>query len=819
MWRTRNGSPCGTVGTSPTARTDPDCGPFLSFPGAGEVDFLVEGIDVLPLTGTPFVYIAVSGRNPVGISLWRFNTSSRQLTAIYQDTSRVSRQVRLVRLGNVVYAFSSYGNGLAVYNMSRAVAIGPCVQEESTDCVGVYQGNLGPINTGRYLDVLVRPTGELLVAATNGNIGNQGLELWRVSDPSNPEAANKLFDGLDNRTFGTALFTYEGNDYLAAVVREGTANKIKIYNINACSGSGTCSLGAPVFDDVSVPPFLSDQFLTFSTSNGTPFLYYGLFAGLAGEQVEQLFDLTTLGRANQNIREMTDGGPTYFDTCAEENLDYWAWYYAGNEFGPNNFTPRVGKFNPETNIFYRAAGGILDVHVWEGGDSLDPTITTLVSNPDPQGLYWMGDDITFEGEGSDGCDPAGIWTWIASTPPEINAVNISEIGNSVTFRFDCNAGGGRCDDADVSVSGTNSDPSCDEAELVVAAVTVKDPSFDITSIEPASGMFTQCSDVDFTAGLVGRGPIDLDWAVRRDPAQDSVQDPQQTLDQTVNNEDLSTASPMFTWNTATASFAGIFADGFESGDVSAWGQPPLLIENFIVEVALNGLSRGGPSASATVELASISGDPTFGIPAIESNTADNSTFDFHANTLSGTVSEWSWELEDDDGGSLCTFGSDTNVPCTLKTGQDISHTWIQQSGARRVDLAISNCQSTTTTVASTTVTVESFDELEITSFGLDRDLSNGACEINFDCINQLICVCHRNQNVFFEVVSTGDPDFYDFDWDGNGTFEDTGNPATGTGYSHIYPSVIGVTMPAVRARRGAATPAERDLLETLDIQP
>ena len=802
-------------------QSNADCGPFLSFPGAGEVDFLVEDIDVLPAPGSAnTVYIAVSGRNPVGISLWRFNTNSENVTPVYQDTTRVSRQVRLIAIGSTVYAFSSYGNGLAVYNMSRALAIEGCLEETGSDCPGVYQGNVGSIDTGRYVDVLQRPTGEILVAASNGNITGQGVELWRVSDLSNPGSANRLFSGLNDRTFGVALFSYEGNDYLAALERDGALNVIKIFNINACSGAGTCSLGAPLFDDIGVPPRLSDQFLTFSMSGGTPFLYYGLFGGFGGPKVEQLLNLTTLGRPVQTITEMTDGGPTYFDDCEEANLGYWAWYYPGNEFGPNNMTPRIGKFNAETNVFYRAAGGILDTHVWEGGvNPPDPTTTTSVSSPDPQGLYWLTDDITFEGEGSNGCNPAGMWSWTANTPANINAVTVSEVGNQVMLRFECTSAG-RCADSVVSVSGANSDPSCTGAERVQAFITVKDPSVEITGIQPVSGEFTQCEDVNFTASLVGRGPVDLAWAVRRDPANDPEQAPQQTLDDTVDDEDLSMASPRFTWNTVQAIFAGIFADGFESGSTSAWSQPPVLLEDFVIRVDLGAGQNlgGGSSASATVGLASISGDPAFESPAIDSSTDDNSTFDFRANTLPGTVSDWSWELEDDNGGSLCTFGSQTNVPCVQMRGQNISHTWTQQSGTRRVELTVGNCQSTTTATASTTVTVDAADPLEVTSFTLDRTQSSQACNIDFDCINDLICVCGINETIFFEVTSTGGPGAYDFDWDGDGTFEDTDNLAGGTEFTHEYDEALGQVMPGVRARRGTASTERRDLLETLDIQ-
>ncbi len=801
---------------------DPICGPFLSFPEAGEIDFLVEDISVLA-QGTTH-YIALSGRSPVGTSLWRFNTATNTVTPIYQDTTRVSRQVRLVAVDDTIYALTSSDGGLDVYDLSRALVIDPCLEETGSDCPGVYRGNVGTSSNGRYLDILQRPSGELLIANSNGDVSGLGLELWKLPDPASPSVATRLFSGLDNRTFGTAMFSYEGNDYLAALERDGSFNMIKIFNINACSGS--CSLGASVFS-LGVPPRISNQFLTFSTSNGTPFLYYGLFGGFGGPKVEQLLNLTTLGRSGQNITEMTTGSPTYFDACEQDDLDYWPWYYPGNEFGLKNLSPRIGKFDSDSSFFYRAAGGVLDVHVW--GDVQNATITTTVSNPDPQGLYWMGDEITFEGQGGDGCNPVGIWTWTPTTPPTVDAVTVSESGNQITYRFECNTAG-RCDDALVSVSGENNATSCADATPTPATITVKDPTLEIVSITPAGGTFTQCTVVTFEAELLGRGPTSFAWSVNSVEERTGV----------VPEEDLSTSMLSFDWDTAEVSFGEIFSDGFESGDLSAWvgiGIPELPKRGAVggfsrrgtkgtlrggtlpvtIELALDG---GNPSDSVDVDLSPVTGDPELGDPPITSSTTDNATFDFHANSVVGTVSEWNWELEDDDGGSLCTFGVDTGVPCVLKTGQDISHTWVLQTGNRRVDLTVSNCQTTTTAQASTTVAVASLEPLEVTSFELDRAQSNGdACDVDFDCITMLVCTCYTGETVFFEVQATGDPDFYDFDWDGNGTFEDASNPVTGTEYTKIYPTAIGQIVPQVRARRGTADPVEKDLRETLDIQP
>ncbi len=791
-------------------QADPDCGPFLSFPGFGEIDFLVEDIDVLPqIGGGPNVYIAVSGKDPVGISLWQFNTASGALTPVYQDATGDSRQVRLVEDGGRMYALSSYGGGLDVYDFTEALTQAPCLEEPGgpVTCPGVDLGNLGTIDEGRYLDVLTRPTGEVLVATTDGDSGTMHLELWEVGNLSSPASAVQRFNGLDLRTFGVAMFNYESNDYLAALEYNGSQNVINIFDISGCGGS-PCSLGVPVFDNISVPPRISDQFLTFSMSGSTPFLHYGLFGALQGQQVEQLLDLTTLGRVGQNITEITDGGPTYFDTCQGQNIDYWPWYYTGNDFGFYNFNPRVGKF--EGNYFYRAAGGMLDVHI-RGGVAM-PTIIVDVSNPDPQGLYWMSDEITFEAEGATGCTPNGIWTWTPTTPGDVTAVTVNETGNQITYRFDCTArgGAGRCADSLIGVSAANSDSSCTGAVVTPATLTVKDPSLAITSITPAIGTFTQCTVVPFDADLLGRGPTDYAWSV--DGTDDDTG--------MVTEEDLSTSNLTFDWETGTIMFDHIFSDGFESGNTSAWssGRAPSrggAGGGTSFEIGLD-LDGGDTSDSVIVEVIPVSGDPTFDTPPITSSTTDNVTYAFQANTIAGTVSEWTWELEDDNGASLCVFGVDVDVPCTVKTGANISHTWVLQNGDRRIDVTIGNCSTSTTQEASTTVPVESLEPLVVTEFELNRSASASVCEIPGDCVLLNECDCLVNEVITFSLEATGTPDTFAFDWDGDGDFDQT-VPASTSPITHEYSQLFSSIRPMVEARRGISATAERDLREQLDI--
>jgi hypothetical protein len=101
------------------------------------------------------------------------------------------------------------------------------------------------------------------------------------------------------------------------------------------------------------------RFLTYSVSNDRPYLYYGLEGfETEGPKAEMLLDLSSFP---SQVTEITDGGGTYFDACSGFNVDYWGDYYPGNTNGLRHVRPRIGKFNGYT--FYRAAYGILDVHV------------------------------------------------------------------------------------------------------------------------------------------------------------------------------------------------------------------------------------------------------------------------------------------------------------------------------------------------------------------------------------------------------------------------------------------------------------------------
>ncbi len=342
-------------------------GDFFTFSPTGENDFFIDDIDAIDPTGDgQEVLVAVPGFDDVGLSVWRHDLPAKTLDQLYQDPATSTGQVRALELGGTNYAFAAGGLGVFVYDLSAARALAsPCLDDAGNVCPGVFLGELGDMASGAYLDVVERG-GKIYVAASDGDplpARPLGLEIWQITDPANPATATLKFSGLGTDTRGPALFEYRGDAYLAVIARVAMDREIEIYRVNHClDADGCATLGAPVWSTTLRPWSAAAEFLTFSRSDATPFLYYGIQALNLGEtKMELLLDLTTLGCTDE-IVEITEVGGTYTDACSGNTVDYWGDYYSSNGHGLRNLAPRVGKFNGP--YFYRAAFGILDVHVW-----------------------------------------------------------------------------------------------------------------------------------------------------------------------------------------------------------------------------------------------------------------------------------------------------------------------------------------------------------------------------------------------------------------------------------------------------------------------
>ncbi len=575
-------------------------GDFLQFPSSGENDFFTTDVSAVnPTGGGSDVLVAVSAVDGVGLSIWRF-TPSATLNQRYQDLGAGTISVRAIEFGGSVYAFSGGITGVFVHDMTRADELGsPCLDDAGSVCPGVFRGQLGTMDSGRQLDIIERG-GKVYVAATDGGAtGELGLEIWEVADPSAPDGAVLKFSGLNTDSRGPELFEHNGDYYLAAVERDGD-RQVKIWNVNGCLDADGCgSLGAPLYS-FTPRQVGSAHFLTFSRSNGVSFLYYGVQAnGLDRTQVEMLLDLTTLGTTNQ-ITEITDGGGTYTDECSGNTVDYWGDYYPDNGHGLRNTRPRIDKFQDE--FFYRAAYGILDVHVRESGP---PSITTTVDDAPP---FYMDQPIDFSATAQD-CPGPEVWTW---QDDDTVASSIDANGSAAAVTFGLCAGPD-CPDRQVEVWALK-DACADDPGLIEdrATLTVMEPRAQIRTVAVCPVTDPLCDQVPdpafevgtvlrFNAFLDGQPPFTYQWEAKDDAGMVLA----------------SGTDAAFAWDTSGIIVdppPEVFADGFESGDVIAWSssvgvpgteatrgappQSPVAPRRSLREL----IAEGGGSATFDVEL-------------------------------------------------------------------------------------------------------------------------------------------------------------------------------------------------------------------------
>jgi hypothetical protein len=546
-------------------------GDFISFPDpeVGALEF-VEDVAALGV-GTEDL-AALAAIDPVGPTLWEFDPDASTFALLYQDSANSSRKIQIAQIddGNV-YAFAATSDGVAVYNVSAARAlVAPCFDTQSHACPGVFRGLLPGMTTGRWVDVLYVPViDRLLVAASDGSTTSAGI--WQVDDPEDPAGSSiQRFDGGADLVGarGLQMFSHDGHFYLALVRQK----QLRILLIDDCLFGPGCFLGAGSVVDAVDPIALrnlatTEDILSYSTVNREPLLYYGVAAqGLSGPDVDQLFDLASLSPPDPlplaGLPEITASGGAYVDPCNSSTIRYWSHYYSENAHGLNNVSPRVGKF-ARNGYFYRAAETILDVHLLGDGVTPAPSSLTTSVTP-PQAEHWMSDEIAFAAAAT-GCTPAApSWVWSASTTePDVAPVQLTEVTDTSSYRFDCTAAG-RCPDALVTVWAANG--SCPSADLAPASFVVKDPAIDIVSIDSGgTGVFDISETVPLSAELLGRGPIWWAWRVGGStPAECSS---------TLPGTDLSAAAVPCSASAAEAFQQTIFVDGFESGDTSRWGAP------------------------------------------------------------------------------------------------------------------------------------------------------------------------------------------------------------------------------------------------------
>jgi len=778
----------------------------------GEADgYLTDIAAIQDPSNSNRILIAVSSLAPVGVTIWRFDRTSGALSQAYQNTSLEASDVEMINYGGTVYAFFATGTGAFVLNVSQTNNLtGGCLDNACPG--GINLGKVGTAAGSRYLSVIERG-GNLYMASSLGGLSPSAPppEIWELN-PALPSLAIRRFVGTVKDTHSPVFFSKSSTYYMAVV----EARHVKIYNVNDCLDNSGCSaLPAATFDHTLRTQNWSYNFLSYSVSEGTPFLYYG-FEGIfpSGPAYERLFDLSNLGGSNV-ISEITSTGQTYTDACNGLGpIGYWADYYERNDHGYRNFAPRKGKFGGR--YFYRANVATFDVHV-RASVVTTPSITTTATSSAP---YWFGEPINFSAAAQN-CAGAENWTWFAS---DTNAVGLGANDSTATINWNI-CDGSSCPDKNIEVWALKD--ACAGATNLAqtrANITVSDPRPQIEALNVAPNSqipdtYPLCTLLNLSAVVGGKSPFTYNWTVTN------------AAEQVI----ASSTSPSFNWDTSGVVITlppDIFADGFESGDTSAWLGVREPDNQAAAQKAAAQKAAQVAAARAVVEEVTGAGSATFGVNVVVNNSTgapDNigrnitltaigdlafvgatpitvtnlggGQYRFQANTENAT--SWRWEFEDPANGTTvgCQFYTKCRVLNFGDDDSDVTNSWAQPNldGTYRVSVTAANCLDIAPITAQISVPVVGIPTGSapvVTSFSI---IPMGVCSLSLNVME-----CLRNQPITFTVVHTGTATHYDFDWEGDGTFEQS--LTVGSAITKTY-TTTGVRNPKVRARNGGGTPS------------
>jgi PKD repeat protein len=377
-----------------------------------ETKWPIQSIDAPAGVDTVAALAGEAGIGLVAVDL----TDKTSPKVLFQSFLLDGEQVYAATLGGRQYAFlaASSGNpggGVFVYDLSQARNYSRCSEHYPSQdptvvpvCSGVFVGKLGTRSSAQY----VHGVGNFVVLSSGTG---RGFEIYNVADPAHPQL---VLTGLGSQSvYGVAMWQAAGHYYLGLRTdffsnqQSREVNQAQIYDVTCITGS--CSgLPTPV-SSLELDSGTSNFYVTYSSSNGVPYLYFGEDDKCrGGSQREWLFDVSIPAAP----RDVTPG------------TGYWGWYYRGNPTGFNNIMPRSGKFIGD--YFYRAALALFDIH--KHNPSANPTPYIFVGGPT---IGSTGAPLTFTASTAVCTAVAGAWTWNTSGGLIAGSAN----GNSITVTW------------------------------------------------------------------------------------------------------------------------------------------------------------------------------------------------------------------------------------------------------------------------------------------------------------------------------------------------------------------------------------------------
>ncbi|HEX3530214.1 MAG TPA: PKD domain-containing protein [Thermoanaerobaculia bacterium] len=370
------------------------------------------------------------------------------------------------------------------------------------------------------------------------------------------------------------------------------------------------------------------------------------------------------------------------------------------------------------------------------------------------------------------------WTGGANTPPTPNftwSPSPAYAGDSITFTDTSGGlvssrawtfpGGAPGTDTRSPVSVTFSTADTKSVGLTVfnaaapqgvsitKPVTVLDPSPAVTgataSVSGGGASGPVCSPVTLTAvGATGRGTLAFSW---------NVKDPNSHLVVTGG------AGSPYLWDTTGLS-PGIYTAAVTVSN--GFGSPATSPPTNVTLTALDPLPGAGQFTPANDSF-------SFG------------TVSFHANV--GSATAWNWDFGDGQGYRGWTGPYAVANPTFTYSA----------AGTYAVKVKVKNCvQTTEVESAPLSVHVTQVQPVVVQTFQAQCNLAP--------------CSFSINQAILFNQVVTGSPTQLQYDWDGNGTFDQTvavTGGAVASTITHTY-TTIGRYAPIIRAIRGTEPPVD-----------
>jgi len=336
---------------------------------------------------------------------------------------------------------------------------------------------------------------------------------------------------------------------------------------------------------------------------------------------------------------------------------------------------------------------------------------------------YAGDPVSFA-DSSTGAPNAWGWTFVGANVNSASTKN----PNSITFL----APTSQANPTTATLTAFN---DLGASDPLTKSITVRDPAPSVGTPVASVSTAPVCSVIEFTASATGKPPLAYDWDV-----VDSGDQPLNT--------------------------------GGASGNVFAWSVPQSLTpEQYRASLVVSGVGSTPQKFSAPVTIQAL--DPLALTSGPTASVPDFGLVRFAVTDAGATA--WTWDFGDGNcpaGFTPVAAGCRTTNPAL---GRNPEHQYTVGETTYDVTVTIENCRDGSITSDVLPVAVGAVQEL------LPKFAAQGICIGIFGCISNV------DAQIVFTNETTGFPDKYEIDWNGNGTFVEVA-PQSGQ-FTHAYTQV------------------------------